>query len=134
MYLTFEEYQLFGGQLSLADFNLLEMDAETIIDWYTFNRLANDTDYPDAVKKCMYQLIDILTKKRQATAIGQNVVDGSTQAAIASQSNDGVSISYNVMNAQSAYDMLGKETDTIVKRYLSGIVNSLGQKLLYRGL
>lgn len=134
MYLTYEEYQVFGGQLPLSDFTLLEMDAETIVNWYTFNRLANEITYPDVLKQCMYQLIDILVKKRQATSIGQSVVDGSTQAAIASQSNDGVSISYNVMNAQSAYDMLGKETDNIVKRYLSGVVNSLGQKLLYRGL
>lgn len=134
MYLTFEEYQSFGGQLSAVEFAPLEMDAETIIDWYTFNRLSTNTEYPIQVKRCMYLLIELLLKKQQVTSIGQNVVDGSTQAAIASQSNDGVSISYNVMNAQSAYGMIGQETKDIVCKQLAGVCNSLGQRLLYRGL
>ena len=39
MYLTYEEYQAYGGQLDETSFNDLEYDAESTVNWYTFNRL-----------------------------------------------------------------------------------------------
>jgi len=62
-----------------------------------------------------------------------------TNSAIASQSNDGVSISYNMINATKLFESLsprlkGGEIDNLVKTYLQSVVNSLGQRVLYRGL
>ena len=50
MYLTYEEYVAFGGQLDSTTFTLLEMEAENVINWYTFNRLKKDTTFSDDVK------------------------------------------------------------------------------------
>ena len=41
MYLAYEDYQNMGGTLDETAFNDFEFEAETIVDWYTFNRLHN---------------------------------------------------------------------------------------------
>ena len=63
MYLTYAEYTAMGGTLEESAYNRYEYRAESIINWYTFNRLANETEYPEAVKKCMFMLIDILIRQ-----------------------------------------------------------------------
>ena len=42
MYLAYPEYEEYGGTLDEATFRDLEFDAETEINWYTFNRLKKD--------------------------------------------------------------------------------------------
>ena len=39
MYLTYAEYQEYGGTLDETTFNNLEFDAESTVNWCTFNRL-----------------------------------------------------------------------------------------------
>lgn len=135
MYLTYEEYQDMGGTLEEDSYTKFEFRAESIIDWYTFNRLANETEYPEKVKKCMYMLIDILVNQDSAMGIPEGDYDGDGGASsIASQSNDGVSVSYNVLSASEAYKYSNEEIGNVVKRTLQGVVNTLGRKLLYRGL
>lgn len=136
MYLTFEEYQIMGGTLDETAFNDFELEAETIIDWYTFNRLRNNTDYPDRLKQCMYVLIRMAQQRQAAMTAGENASGESTAestASIASRSNDGVSISYNVVSAKDIFESLKGEMEDTVKRYLNGVVNKLGRKVLYRG-
>ena len=135
MYLTYAEYQNMGGTLSEATFNDYEFEAETMIDWYTFNRLHGEELYPEAVKKCVYHLISLLDLKAQAMGVGstENSQDGSGKV-VTSQSNDGVSISYNVIAASELATLAKDEMGNSIKRYLNGVVNSLGRKLLYRGL
>ena len=135
MYLTYAEYQEYGGTLDESTFNDFEMEAETIVDWYTFNRLQNDSIYPDKLKMCMYQLIRLAQQKRAALAVGESA-DGNVESAatIASRSNDGVSISYNVMSASELFSTLKEEFADVIKRYLDGVVNELGRKVLYRGI
>lgn len=137
MYLTYAEYQEYGGTLDEATFNDFEMEAETIVDWYTFNRLQQDSIYPDRLKMCMYQLINLAQQKKAAMAQGESA-DGATNAesaaTIASRSNDGVSISYNVMSANELFTTLKDEFANVVRRYLDGVVNQLGRKVLYRGI
>ena len=63
MYLTYEEYTEFGGTLDETAFNDTEFDAESLINWYTFNRLKK-TEWTEALKseelkRCMYQLIRV---------------------------------------------------------------------------
>lgn len=133
MYLTYEEYLNMGGTLDEAAFDNYLIDAEMLIDWYTFNRLENETVIPEKVKKCVYKLISLADMKSKAFVIGREV-NGDGNASVASQSNDGVSISYNTISASQALDLLKSESENIIKQYLNGVVNSLGRKLLYRGI
>ena len=50
------------------------------------------------------------------------------------ESNDGVSTTYNTLSAKEAVDTMQDEFKTTVQMYLSGVRNSLGHKVLYRGV
>ena len=131
MYLTYAEYQSMGGTLSETEFENFEFEARSLIDWYTFNRLNNETEYPEAVKRCVFKLIQLVQAKGTSLPLG-NASTGT--ATIASQSNDGVSIRYNVMSASQLFDSVKRETGEVIQRCLNGVVNSLGHRLLYRGV
>ena len=149
MYLSYEEYQNMGGTLDETAFSDFEFEAECIINWYTFNRLKNETSWPYEVQRCMFALIKLAKLKADSMVLGSqtsqsvdsegHVTTTTTMSAIASQSNDGVSISYNMVNASQLFQSLspytkGGEIDSTVHLYLNGVMNSLGQKVLYRGL
>ena len=134
MYLTFEDYQDYGGTLEETAFEQLEFEARAVIDWWTFNRLQNEENYPEAVKRCMFKLISLLNDKQKAMIVDAQGEDGTKQAGIASESNDGVSTSYNTLSAKEAVDATDNELKAAIQMYLSGVRNSLGQKVLYRGL
>lgn len=135
MYLSYTEYQNMGGTLDETLFNELEFEAETQVDWYTFNRLHKETEYPERLQRCMYALIKIIYTTQQASMLGDDGSgDSDINAAVASQSNDGVSISYNVISAKEAIDLSKDKIEQTIQQYLQGVMNSLGQKLLYRGL
>ena len=135
MYLTYLEYRNYGGTADETTFNDLEFEASSVVDWYTFNRLQNEDEYPEAVKRCVYKIIQYIVAQQQVngldTASAQNNAEG---AGIASQSNDGVSVSYNVLNAKDVVENSKAQIKQIVDQYLSAVKNSLGQKVLYRGV
>ena len=134
MYLTYSEYQNMGGTLEEAAFNDFEFEAESIINWYTFNRLTKELEFSDTVKRLMYRLISLCQLKQNALSVGQPT-DGSTMSgAVASQSNDGFSTSFNVLSASAGIEASDAEIKRLIHSYLSAEVNSLGHKLLYRGL
>lgn len=144
MYLTYEEYQNYGGQLDETSFNDLEFDAESTINWYTFNRLQKEQwsfvlETPE-LKRCMYQLIRIKQMEdallaASAGGIGWGV-GWQKEAGITKESNDGVTTEYNVLSSGEllAYANGSKSKEALIDRYLGSIVNDLGRKLLYRGL
>ena len=137
MYLTYENYQSMGGTLDETTFSDFEFEAESVVNWYTFNRLKNEFEYPEALTRLMYRLIQLLQARAEALNITDT--DDSEQTSgngrsIASQSNDGVSISYNIMSASELAEQCKNEMINIIKIYLSGVTNSLGRKLLYRGV
>lgn len=136
MYLTYEDYKTLGGTLSETAFNDYEFLAETQVDYYTFNRLKNESEltYPDRLTRCMYELIKLIESKSNLLNPSVSAETGGVASAIASQSNDGVSISYNVVSANTIVDMSKNEICTTIMRCLDGVKNSLGQKLLYRGV
>ena len=135
MYLLYDEYKSMGGKLDETLFNELEFLAEAKVDWYTFNRLQNETELPERLKRCMYALVNLIYKVQQASMLGDDGSgDSSINAAVASQSNDGVAISYNVVSAQQAVELSEKEIQDIIEQGLQGVMNSLGRKVLYRGL
>lgn len=134
MYLTYLEYQEMGGTLDESAFLDLEFQARSQIDWYTFNRLRNEVVYPEEVKRCIYRLISILSGLNDVMGINGSADENNVNKAIVSQSNDGVSISYNVLSAQDMVQNLKEQCIETINRYLQGVVNSLGQKVLYRGV
>ena len=136
MYLSYEEYQEMGGTLVEATFNEYEFTAESLVDWYTFNRLKKETTYPTALPRLMYALIHMIQLKMDA--LGNNFVDENgaiVSGAVARQSNDGVSIEFNNLSANYIVEFTDdKQLGDMIRKYLSGLKNSLGQSLTYRGL
>lgn len=149
MYLEYATYTSMGGTLDEATFNTFEYEAETAVNWYTFNRLKGETEYPEELARCMYRLIYLLKLEADALLLGKQIViteDGqgntttvTTDAYIKSQSNDGVSVSYNSVDASDLFarlTSLGKNNPLAqtVFRYLQGVRNSQGKKLTYKGV
>lgn len=138
-YLTYDEYSDMGGTLDETLFDTLVLDAQGYIDWYTFNRLWKEEwrteDVMERVKICMYQLIGLVAAKQNLitpqtpTSGGINI-----NAQVSTQSNDGVSTTYAVLSADLLFAHAKKEIEDTVNRYLAGVMNSVGRKLLYRGL
>lgn len=138
-YLTYNEYSEMGGTLDETLFNTLVLDAQAYVDWYTFNRLWKEEwrteDVMERVKICMYQLIGLVAAKQNLiTPQNTNAGGINVNAQVSTQSNDGVSTTYAVLSGELLFSHAKKEIEDTVTRYLSGIVNSVGRKLLYRGL
>lgn len=137
MYLTYEEYATWGGTLDVPEFELAELEARLLIDRITFGRLKDEEeeDIPEAVKFTMFKLIKLL-QEQQELAASPTLSDGESTATtgIASQSNDGVSISYNIISASELYGLKKAEINQLAKSYLQGVTNSIGQELLFRGM
>lgn len=136
-YLTYDEYLNYGGSLDETIFNDLGFRASSIVDRYTFNRFRNDTIYPDELKRLIFRLITMMNLSDNLLGMTAEGL-GSSSGSVSSQSNDGVSISYNTMSANDLYRLVGGSggnavTDSI-KYYLSGVRNEAGQLVLYRGL
>lgn len=148
MYLTYADYTSMGGTIDETTFNDFEFEAECIVNWFTFNRLKTETTYPEELARCMYALIKLAKLKADAMILGSQTISTTsagvtttvvTNATIASQSNDGVSVSYNSVSASDVFNHLkpferGGEIESTVQMYLNGVKNSLGKKLLYRGI
>lgn len=134
MYLTYEEYQAYGGTLDETSFGNYEFQARSKVDWYTFNRLQKEAELPEAVKRCMYVVISYLIESSAVGAASSSTSEDAAMTTVASQSNDGVSISYNVLSAKDIVENADKVISDTIQQYLQGVVNSLGQKVLYRGV
>lgn len=138
-YLTYDEYADMGGTLDETLFDNLRLDAQGYIDWHTFNRLWKEEwrteDIMERVKICMYQLISLVAAKQNLITPQVASTGGiNPNAQVATQSNDGVSTTYAVFSAEMLYAKAKQEIDDCITRYLSGLMNSTGRKLLYRGL
>lgn len=112
MYLTYVEYKTWGGNLDSSTFSRIEYKAEKIMNAYTFDRLQNESEYSENVRRCMFELVELIHNN------GDKVVT--------SVSVDGYSESYQVFN-QSEYGI-------IIKDYLFGETNQQGENLLYCGV
>ncbi len=124
MYLDYETYQNeYGGNLDTAAFTQFERKAEYEINAQaagkTGKRISNLTETPQAVKDCVFDLIQFLSA---------NVSDSKT-ITNESQSSGGVSesFSYNILDN----DQIQAETESIIYNTFFG--GGIGD-LLYRGL
>ena len=132
MYLTYETYLDYGGTLEETAFNQFEFDAESIINYLTFCRLKNDTEFPTEVPRCAYAIIDLLQKKQDALSFGGAETEDGT--GVVQQVNDGVSITYNRMDASLLFKNSEQEINKKIQYYLQGVKNQAGKLVLYRGL
>ena len=131
-YLSYEEYVAMGGTLDESNFNDLEFEAEAIVNWYTFNRLKNDTQIPSEIKRLIKYLIDAVQVQNEGVLGSTGGSDNSAQ--IASQSNDGVSVSYAILSASERMAALKTQEADKFNKYMQGVTNEAGRLLLYRGL
>lgn len=144
MYLTYDEYTEYGGTLDETAFNDLEFDAESIVNWYTFNRLKREEwKYAldsEELKRCVYQLMRLKQMEDELLASSTGGaswgVGWTKEAGITQESNDGVSTSYNTLSSGELMSHFngGKTKEDLINRYLGSIVNELGRNLLYRGI
>lgn len=81
MYLAFDEYKQMNGIVDEYIFPILEMEARLKLDYWTQNRITEDT-IDEKIKFCMFKIIEVLNENNTGTGD------------IASYSNDGVSVSY----------------------------------------
>ena len=137
-YLSYEKYISYGGTLDETTFDEYLFEAESHIDWYTFGRLQDvpEEDLDERVGRCAYYLIKLIQNARTVSVVP--TADGSANtgalAGILSQSNDGVSITYATMSAKEVLDRFGDEVRSAIQRYLQGVRDNLGRKVLYRGI
>ena len=136
-FLTYDEYLNMGGTLTDEDkYNLYEFEVESIIHWYTFDRLKNEESYSEEVKQCAYMLVNLIIEKYATLNVGNADTDTPTSSVvgqIASQSNDGVETSYVTLSSYNLLTFCTKEVNNVINYCLRNAVNSLGRKLLYRG-
>ena len=135
--LTYEEYIEMGGTLAdVNKYNLYEYEVESIINWYTFDRLKNETEYSPEVKQCAYMLINLIIEKYATLNVGSTDADTPTSSVtgqIASQSNDGVETTYVTLSSFNLLTFCTREINNVINYCLRNAVNSLGRRLLYRG-
>ena len=137
MYINYTEYKELGGTLTESAFNSLIYEAQVKLDYHTFNRLVNDTVISEKIKRCIVKIIELLNTYNEY----QKVVTDVNSPIIASQSNDGVSVSYGGYLGNTSpqdLDVVAKKLDTdiltTIKQYLSNERNQKGEVLLYRGV
>lgn len=135
MYLTYEEYKNMGGTLVETTFDSLCFEAQSYVDWCTFNRLQKESaeNYPEELKRVMFELIRHIQTKRSLMNPGDVTLSSTGTTAVAKMENDGVAVTYNTVSANDFLSRDRKEIQTLIQTYLRSTTNSLGQKLLYRG-
>lgn len=132
MYLTYEDYLRMGGTLDEINFDNFEFQAEAQINYATFGRLKGDTTIPEEVKRLTFYLVGLMEKKAAAFSLGKG--SSNSDAYITSQSNDGVSASYNGLAPTDLIELCKADFLNAIRSYLEGVTNEAGHKLLYRGL
>jgi hypothetical protein len=121
-----------GGTLDETAFNIFEFEAEARINYYTMDRLKNDTVIPQAVKMLVFKLIALVQEIQESISLGKSS-NSTTTPSITQQTHDGVSTSYNAMAASDVFTACKDSIATDINNYLQGVVNEAGRKLLYRG-
>lgn len=122
-YLTFDEYEDYGGTLPQDSFTILEFRCRKLIDYVTDCRVQAMKAVPDAVKLCMMSLI-----KLENTAGAEAQAENPT---VTSFSNDGYSESYG---KALSVDDARKSMGSTIRTMLYGEKDDNGVPLLYRGV
>lgn len=122
-YLTYEEYQAYGGESDETEFGALEFKARKRIDYLTDSRVQRMAEVPEAVKRCMMSIMGM----EQAAGAEKQVTDPN----VTSFNTDGYSETYG--NAPGVTDANAIMVGTI-KSMLYGEFDDYGVPLLYTGV
>lgn len=123
-YLTYAEYQAYGGDMSETDYVLAEFKARSRIDRMTLARVQNMQTVPEEVKMAMMCIIKVDSKYS---------ADAQSDSAIVSAYNtDGYSESYGGISEQS--DNAQTQLNQQLSKMLFGVLDDDGVPLLYRGV
>lgn len=150
MYITYNDFvAVMGADLSTADFNRYEFEAEMILDRFTTGidnvkklRVAFPTDEIDAeaVRRCVIALTDAVCRFDRADKAAVSLTGTSTGGVVSSVSSGSESISYATGTASSAMaagvqSLEGRNTfyQDIIKTYLSGREDANGVNLMFMG-
>lgn len=123
-YLTYEQYQEWGGTLSESAFNLAEIKARARIDALTQKRVAYMQTVPEQVQAAMMEIITV-----------DGTYSASAQAAApvaASFTTDGYSESYG--SAESRTASIEKQLTASILTLLDGVVDDHGTPLTFAGV
>lgn len=123
MYLNKTEYETYSGKTAPADFDRLEYKAAKKLQALTHSRIDAMEVIPEAVKRCMVEIMDIVSNAAK-------VQSGST-GAITGFSNDGYSESYGKALTPEYYD--GVIFD-VASDYLSEELDDTGVPLMFLGV
>lgn len=113
-----------GGYLSEEDYEVIEMKARKIIDYWTDMRVAKMAKVPKEVKLCMKALIK-LEENFGIEAMLDNPL-------VASFSTDGYSESYG--SATEQMSNADQRVGRVIRQWLYGVTDDEGVPLLYRGV
>lgn len=124
MYLSYEEYQAFGGAMTEEAFTVAELMARKKIDSLTQGRVARMAEVPSEVKVAMMQIIQTDSAFGAAAQASAPVV--------ASFSTDGYSESYGGVGERAA----AAETKlrATLRELLYGVTDDEGTPLIYAGV
>ena len=124
MYLTYDEYAMYGGTMSEADFALAEFKARKRIDYLTDSRVEKMAEVPEAVKLAMVSII------KADSAVGVDAQAGAPL--VASFTTDGYAESDGSAADQTAN--VERQLTAEVRQLLYGVKDDNGVPLLYRGI
>lgn len=124
MYLTYAEYQAYGGALAETDFALAEFKARKRVDYLTDSRVEAMAEVPEAVKLAMMTII------KADGAVGVDAQAGAPL--VASFSTDGYSENYGSAADQTAN--VEKQLNAEIRRLLYGVKDDNDVPLLFRGV
>ena len=123
-YLTYAQYQEWGGSLSEAAFNLAEIRARARIDAMTQGRVAYMAQVPEQVQAAMMDCINV-----------DSTYSASAQASApvaASFTTDGYSESYG--SAESRTAAIEAQLTADIQTLLDGVTDDEGVPLLFAGV
>lgn len=138
MYLTYNDYISYGGSLPESTFNQINFRVQKQIDFVTGNRVSKMNETPEAVKRCIFDLIQQEQSYDKTLGSISSANNESGQLAL-SFSTDGYSETYGsggstgeyLMNLRGSLDSLQKRT---IQDYLAYEYDDNGVRLLYRGV
>ena len=123
-YLTYEQYQAWGGTLDESAFNLAEIKARARIDAMTMGRVKAMAEVPEQVQAAMIEIIAV-----------DGTFSASAQAAApvaASFTTDGYSESYG--SAESRTAAIEKQLTGSSLALLDGVLDDNGVPLTFAGV
>lgn len=123
-YLTYAQYQAWGGTMAESAFNLAEIKARARIDAMTQGRVAVMQTVPEQVQAAMMEIINVDSTYSAAAQAAAPVV--------ASFSTDGYSESYG--SAESRTAAIEKQLTASILTLLDGVVDDNGVPLTFAGV